>query len=156
MLGLSGDIVAFYSGYIISCKRPTRKLNPLDRRPISDEEFFLQNSYGLVLGVENLCIDMPPGVGMDIDKYNATLGHKANHSFEPNTFLQICWAHPVLGTINMLVASHGIPTGTELTLDYGYDTSKPAQPAWYREMWETYHAEKLAELKKTMPWIGVA
>ena len=110
----------------------------------------------MVLGVDNLCIDMPPEVGRDLNKYIATLAHKANHSFEPNTFLEICWAHPVLGTIKMLLASRSVHAGTELTVDYGYDTSKPSQPAWYQQMWEKYYQEKEAELKKKMPWLGVA
>ena len=128
-------------------------MSPLDRRTLTDEEFFLQNSYSLVLGVNNLCIELPPHDGQDLSKYRATLGHKANHSFEPNTFLQICWAHPVLGTINMLVAAHKIPAGTEISLDYGYDTSKKAQPAWYRDMYEKYHTEGMAEVKKKMHWL---
>ena len=65
----------------------------------------------MILGVNNICIDIPPEVGRDISKYKATLGHKANHNVEPNTLQEICWAHPVLETIKMIVASHSISGG---------------------------------------------
>ena len=48
---------------------------------------------------ENLCIDIPPELG-DLVQYNATLAHKVNHSFEPNSEFVLFSAHPVLGTVH--------------------------------------------------------
>ena len=48
---------------------------------------------------ENLCIDIPPELG-DLAQYNATLAHKVNHSFEPNSEFVLFSAHPVLGTVH--------------------------------------------------------
>ena len=31
---------------------------------------------------QDLCIDVPPEFGRDVSRYNATLGHKANHDFQ--------------------------------------------------------------------------
>ena len=38
--------------------------------------------YTLAMGMDKFCIHLPPEVGKDVNKYNATLGHKANHGFE--------------------------------------------------------------------------
>ena len=126
----------------------------MDKREVSVEELFYRNMNTLALGINNLCIDVPPEHGTDVNKYNATLGHKANHGFEPNIEWHIFSVHPVLGTTKILVATKDIVPGTELTVDYGYDTS-PQQPAWYVEQWEKYLAEKEDKIVKRVPWVGV-
>ena len=153
IIDVPGDIVAFYSGYHISCS--SRSNNYMDKRVTSVEQFFYRNMYTVALGVDNLCIDLHPEIGKDVTKYNATLGHKANHSFQPNTELHLFSFHPVLGTTNILVAVADILAGTEVTVDYGYHNN-PHQPAWYLEQREEYLAEKEAEIIKRLPWLGGA
>ena len=53
-------------------------------------------------------------------RYNATLGHKVNHSFEPNSEFILFSAHPVLGTVMALAAMEDMIAGQELTVNYGY------------------------------------
>ena len=36
-------------------------------------------------------------------RYNATLGHKVNHSFEPNSEFILFSAHPILGTLRQIL-----------------------------------------------------
>ena len=115
----------------------------MDKRETSIEQFFYRNMYTLALGLDNLCIDLPPEIGNDVDKYNATLGHKTNHSFEPNTEMHTFLIHPILGKTNILLAVKDIPAGTEVTVDYGYDDN-PQQPAWYLQQWDKYEDKKLA------------
>ena len=38
----------------------------------------------------SLCIDVPPEFGRDASRFNATLGHKANHDFEASESLEAC------------------------------------------------------------------
>ena len=129
-----------------ACKRQDDKVGKVDK---------VKNIYTVAMGVDYLCLDIPAEDGRNLSKYSATLAHKVNHSFEPNTVLRVCWAHPVLGRVNMLVANTNILAGGEVTLDYGYDTSRQDIPAWYRNMYERYHEEKLAQVKKKMPWLRV-
>lgn len=139
-----GDILAFYGGYMISCNS---SLRALDRKEYSDEEEHHRNMYSLSLGLEeedNYCLDLPPELGNDVNKYNATLGHKLNHKFEPNVEFFLFSVHPVLGTIMSLSALEDIPAGTELTVNYGYDLKEdPDQPEWFKEQWIGFYGEEI-------------
>ena len=97
---------------------------------------------------ENLCIDIPTDMGNNVSmwvtmmlyndcvtiflsfgvslgnppsftRYNATLGHKVNHSFEPNSEFILFSAHPILGTVMALAAMEDMIPGQELTVNYG-------------------------------------
>jgi len=140
----TGDILAFYGGYMISCNS---SLRALDRQEYSDVEEHQRNMYSLSLGLDeedNFCLDLPPELGNDVAKYNATLGHKLNHSFEPNVEFYLFSVHPVLGTIMSLSALEDIPAGSELTVNYGYDLeADPDQPQWFRDQWVNYYGEVL-------------
>jgi len=142
----TGDILAFYGGYMISCNS---SLRALDRQEYSDVEEHQRNMYSLSLGLEeedNFCLDLPPELGNNVAKYNATLGHKLNHSFEPNVEFYLFSVHPVLGTIMSLSALEDIPAGTELTVNYGYDLeADPDQPQWFRDQWVNNYGEVLEE-----------
>ena len=98
------------------------------------------NMYSISLGLgeeENYCLDLPPHLGNDLSRYNATLGHKLNHSFKPNTEFLLFSVHPILGTIMSLLALEDIPEGTELTVNYGYEENTD-QPEWFRKQWINY------------------
>jgi len=74
-------------------------------------------------------------------RYNATLGHKVNHSFEPNSEFILFSAHPVMGTVMALAAMEDIVGGQELTVNYGYNyTAEPDQPSWFVDQWRDFHA----------------
>ena len=64
--------------------------------------------YELILNFQNLikCLNF---------RYNATLSHKANHAFEPNSEFILFPVHPILGTIMGLAAIEDIPAGTEVS-----------------------------------------
>ena len=66
---LSGEVLAFYSGLIIYCES---SLRALDRRELSDEEEHVRNMYNIALDIgdedDNLCIDIPPEMGNDVNK----------------------------------------------------------------------------------------
>ena len=54
-------------------------------------------------------------------RYNATLGHKVNHSFEPNSEFIFFSAHPILGTVMAISVMEDMLPGQELTANYRYD-----------------------------------
>jgi len=141
---MSGEVVAFYSGLIINCES---SLRALDRRELSDEEEHLRNMYNIALDLgadeENLCIDIPPDVGNDVTKYNATLAHKVNHSFEPNSEFVLFSAHPVFGTIMAVTALEDMEADVEVTVNYGYNyTAEPDQPEWFKHLWIEYYGNE--------------
>jgi len=144
---LSGEVLAFYSGLIIYCDS---SLRALDRRELSDEEEHVRNMYNIALDIgdddDNLCIDIPPEMGNDVNKYNATLGHKVNHSFTPNSEFVLFTAHPVLGTIMALTALKDMPAMVEISVNYGYNfTTEPDQPQWFKTLWKQFHSESKSD-----------
>lgn len=144
---IAGEVLSFYSGYMLSCDS---SLRALDRRDLSDEEEHVRNMYNIALDLEdgdNLCIDLPPALGNDVNSYNATLGHKVNHSFEPNAEFVLYSAHPVLGTIMSLAAIQDIPAHHEISVNYGYNyTTDPDQPKWFITQWKLFYLNNHDEL----------
>jgi len=144
---IAGEVISFYSGYILHCDS---SLRALDRRELSDEEEHVRNMYNIALDLtdgDNLCIDLPPDLGNDVNKYNATLGHKVNHSFAPSSEFVLFSAHPVLGTIMSLAAIQDIKQHEEITVNYGYNyTADPDQPKWFVQQWMDFHQNPHDEL----------
>ena len=68
---------------------------------------------------EQLCIDLPPELGSDTSRYTASLAHKVNHSFHPNSEFVLFSVHPVLGVIMAVAALQDLPADTEITVNYG-------------------------------------
>jgi len=139
---MAGEVIAFYSGLIIYCES---SLRALDRRELSDEEEHFRNMYNIALDIgdddDNLCIDVPPEMGNNVNKYNATLGHKVNHSFQPNSEFVLFSAHPVLGTIMALTALDDMPAMVEVSVNYGYNfTADPDQPEWFKSAWSNFYS----------------
>jgi len=81
----------------------------------------------------------PPGT-VDIlehfrktSNYCATLAHKTNHSFVPNSEFMI-YNHPRWGVIPCIASIHSIAKGEEIFVRYGYDLDNC--PDWYLQAWE--------------------
>ena len=106
--------------------------------------------HTLSLGLCNLCISLPPEVGKDVIKCNVTLGHKAIHSFDPNTKFHIFSIHLILGKTKILVAVKDIPAGSEIIVDYGYAKS-PVKPSWFLQQFEEYSNKMKAEIIQRFP-----
>ncbi len=82
-------------------------------------------------------MDLPLEYG-DTKKYNATLGHKINHSFKPNCRWDVI-NHPVFGRIPRIVSLRTIPCGEELTCHYMIDMEDAGSSghlSWYLKQWE--------------------
>lgn len=87
---------------------------------------------------DELVIDVPTP-WCDTSHYCATLGHKANHSFEPNCKYDR-FNHPRFGEIKCIRTIKEVYPGDELTVAYGYDHEKldSEAPYWYREELKTW------------------
>ncbi|XP_023320452.1 histone-lysine N-methyltransferase SETD7 [Eurytemora carolleeae] len=135
---IKGEVLAFYNGYIIFCNATTR---PLNRQSFSKEEEHIRNTYRMFHHQEevkdNYCIDLPPELA-NLQRYNATLGHKVNHSFQPNSEFLLFPLHPILGTVMSLVATQDIQADQEILVDYEYYVNEDqleSQPDWFRKLW---------------------
>ena len=67
------------------------------------------------------------------DSYCATLAHKTNHSFQPNSQF-IVYDHPLFGIIPAIITIRDVEEGEEVFVSYGYDLLE--SPQWYREEWQ--------------------
>ena len=63
-------------------------------------------------------------------QYCASLAHKTNHSFRPNSQFLV-YDHPRWGLVPCIASIQDIPAGDEVFVRYGYDLSYC--PDWYRE-----------------------
>ena len=82
-------------------------------------------------------MDIPPEY-ISIKNYKATLGHKINHSFDPNCRWDII-EHPVFGRIPRIVTIKDIKADEELTCHYMIDMEEAGESEnfqWYIRQWE--------------------
>jgi [histone H3]-lysine4 N-methyltransferase len=123
-----GDLVSLYSGMLVSKKTINRRR-------------WEMNAYTMHYDC-HLSIDVPTPFDQ-LDNYKASLGHKANHSFEPNAILTPIF-HPKFGRIAWIVADRDIKMDQEILVDYGYSSNWG--PKWYKQA-RKKHKEKLAQKK---------
>ena len=117
---LEGEIVSFYNGIRITHAE-------VDTRDWS------VNNNTLSLD-ESTVIDVPEEYSTT-DAYCASLGHKANHSFNPNCEYTP-FHHPRFGYIKCIRTLCCVNKGEELTCNYGYNHKIPTTdtndvPKWY-------------------------
>ncbi|XP_074530164.1 histone-lysine N-methyltransferase SETD7 isoform X2 [Halichoeres trimaculatus] len=84
---------------------------------------------------EDTVIDVPPPFNLT-ERYCASLGHKANHSFTPNCKYDP-FVHPRFGPIKCIRTLQPVQKDEELTVAYGYDHGAtghdcPEAPDWYK------------------------
>ena len=90
----------------------------------------------------NGTIDIPAKF-RHLKEYCASLAHKTNHSFIPNTEF-VVFDHPRWGVIPCLASIHTIQEGEEIFVKYGYDLD--FCPDWYLAAWE--QGDKKFKLKQ--------
>ena len=79
-------------------------------------------------------IDVPSNA-QSLDSYRASLGHKANHSFNPNSEYSVA-EHPVFGLIVCIKSIKKLSKEEEILCHYKYDIS--TAPQWYQDAWDHY------------------
>ncbi|XP_065177251.1 histone-lysine N-methyltransferase SETD7-like [Sycon ciliatum] len=116
----AGELVAYYNGVRLS-------------HSTVDSRDWSENGNCISLD-DDTVIDVPPNLS-STTVYCATLGHKANHSFTPNSCYAPC-PHPVYGEIKCIHTIADVEVGEEITVHYDYNhisqdgMEKPA-PDWY-------------------------
>ncbi|XP_071975535.1 histone-lysine N-methyltransferase SETD7 [Engystomops pustulosus] len=100
-----------------------------------DSRDWSQNGNTISLDDETV-IDVPDPYYMT-NKYCASLGHKANHSFSPNCMYDT-FVHPRFGPIKCIRTIRAVEKDEELTVAYGYDHNSagmngPEAPEWYQQ-----------------------
>ncbi len=122
----AGDTLAYYAGIVRDVsKRPFFTSNQT-----LDEAFDVHRNLIVLQGNLHMTI---PREFWTLDRYRATLGHKANHGFgaSVNAAFDSVF-HPSYGIIRGIVALKRIEKGEEILVDYGYETEKGALlPDWY-------------------------
>ena len=122
-----GEMVALFNGVR---QRSTRNSQ--------DEARHGRNSdYRIRLNGET-DIDIPDQF-KEVNNYCATLGHKANHSFEPNAR----WSrleHPRFGLICAITAVDDIDPDQEILVNYGMGMADA--PSWYKSLWVQHLRDK--------------
>ena len=88
---------------------------------------------------------------VSLDNYRASLGHKINHSFQPNCKWDTI-LHPCFGRIPSVISLMDLKAGTELTCHYMIDmheASKMDNLQWYVDLWDemTSSVEDNEEMK---------
>ncbi|KAG7517280.1 histone-lysine N-methyltransferase SETD7 isoform X1 [Solea senegalensis] len=94
---------------------------------------------------EDTVIDVPPPFDQ-MDRYCASLAHKANHSFSPNCKFEP-YVHPRFGLIKCIRTLRAVQKEEELTVSYGYDhgllgKNGPEAPDWYKQELEAFQQRK--------------
>ena len=113
-------VLSFYNGI---------RLKP-DRENEPDWE---KNAYKIFdPAIKDGTIDIPPSC-WSTASYCASMGHKVNHSFVPNSMFSV-FDHPRFGVIPCIVSIHDIMAGEEIFIRYGYELDYA--PDWYLDAWE--------------------
>ena len=117
----SGEIVSFYNGIRIT------------HAEVDTRDWSVNNNTLISLD-ESTVIDVPEEYS-STEAYCASLGHKANHSFNPNCEYTPFY-HPRFGYIKCIRTLCCVNEGEELTCNYGYNHKIPTTdandvPKWY-------------------------
>ena len=121
-------IAAIFNGY----KVPISSGSYLAEGIEEEEKIYERLSYNIHMPEdEDFFIDIPPPMA-SLSIYCASLGHKVNHSFIPNSRFGVMY-HPRWGRVRTVETMEEVEEGQELLVDYGYDLLRC--PAWYRELW---------------------
>ncbi|KAM9375981.1 histone-lysine N-methyltransferase SETD7 [Pholidichthys leucotaenia] len=94
---------------------------------------------------EDTVIDVPPPWDQT-DRYCASLGHKANHSFAPNCKYDT-FVHPRFGPIKCIRTLTAVQKDDELTVAYGYNHQSAEKngleaPDWYKRELEVFQQKE--------------
>ncbi|KAK3265757.1 hypothetical protein CYMTET_25613 [Cymbomonas tetramitiformis] len=115
------EVACFYSG----CRLTHEEVDSRD---------WAENDNTLSID-DDTVIDVPAEYS-SANKYCATLGHKANHSFTNNARYEP-YMHPRFGEIKCIRAVAFIQAGAEITTHYDYneidENGQLVAPAWYKK-----------------------
>lgn len=129
--------ISFYNGI---------RVKPGEHSPFENSGYQIYVDWNKAGEVTSDFMDIPPEY-ISLNKYRASLGHKINHSFDPNCR----WGtmeHPTFGRVPRVVTLKDMKAGTELTCHYMIcmeEASAPdAKMTWYVDLWDKFSRNLLA------------
>ena len=129
----AGSTVAFYNGVRI----PPGEVSPVQN---SAYQIYLDWTASRVTTSEFLDI-LPQH--QSLDNYCASLGHKINHSFEPNCRWDNI-EHPTFGRVPRIVTMVDLEAGEEVTCHYMINIGEAYDHKdfkWYADLWDHMSAK---------------
>ena len=121
-------IAAVFNGYKVPLSSGTYLAEGIE----DEEKIYERLSYNIHMPEdEDFFLDLPPAMA-SLSVYSASLGHKVNHSFIPNSVFGTMY-HPRWGRVRTVETMGEVEEGQELLVDYGYDLLRC--PQWYRDLW---------------------
>uniref|UniRef100_A0A0K2TBW1 SET domain-containing protein n=2 Tax=Lepeophtheirus salmonis TaxID=72036 RepID=A0A0K2TBW1_LEPSM len=137
--------IALYNGIVLR----KSELDPYNQRckdennkkgiDLNSDEWHAYYKYHASLRICHFTIIIPINDG-STEKYNATLAHKFNHSFEPNCEFGGILDTPRFGLIRSFPTIRDIKKGEELFISYGY--REDGAPPWYKSLYEEKFKKK--------------
>lgn len=121
-----GSIIVLYAGFMVkdSQKIYTKNMT-LDERELRHKNLLTFN--------KSHDLDLPAPHYDNIVNYRASLGHKVNHSFQPNSRFGYV-KNPRFGETRCLAATKNIYKGQEILVNYSYSLTGAHIPRWYRKL----------------------
>uniref|UniRef100_A0A0K2UF62 SET domain containing (Lysine methyltransferase) 7 [Danio rerio] n=1 Tax=Lepeophtheirus salmonis TaxID=72036 RepID=A0A0K2UF62_LEPSM len=126
----AGETVAFYNGLRIRIG---------EKPKVESDSYQVYIDWDLAKIPKSDYMDIPPGYECS-KKYQASFGHKINHSFNPNCGWDTI-QHPCFGRIPKLVALTDISEGEEFTCHYRIDMEQAnliPSLEWYVNAWDEF------------------
>jgi len=123
--------VAFYNGI---------RVRPGEKAAFANSGYQIFVDWNKRSEVTSDYMDIPPEY-VSLNRYTASLGHKINHSFDPNCR----WGtveHPTFGRVPRVVTIKDLKAGTELTCHYMIDMEEAVECydhlKWYVDLWDEF------------------
>ena len=115
----TGEVACFYSGILLT-------------HELVDSRDWAENDNTMSVD-DDTVVDVPPPL-VPTSKYAATLGHKVNHSFDPNAQYEP-FVHPRFGEIKCIRCTRQVREGEEIFCHYDYNeidqTGELVAPQWF-------------------------
>jgi len=122
-----GHWVSFYNGIKKTAKETEKDKDDWEKSAYMIMDMLGPNPETGDSGV----IDIPPEY-VKTKNYVASLAHKCNHSFDPNSTFLVCH-NPRFGDVPAIKTLRNIEAGEEITVSYDYDLNQA--PPWYQDLY---------------------
>ncbi|XP_040573515.1 uncharacterized protein [Lepeophtheirus salmonis] len=122
-----GEVVSFYNGIPMKSDELNAKSDEWEKNA-----YKIMNLLGKDQDGKEGVIDIPEEY-IALDKYKASLSHKANHSFEPNAKFTL-FHHARFGLIpSLVITAEAVAHDKEITVSYDYAMDE--SPPWYQDLY---------------------
>jgi len=129
--------ICFYNGI---------RVKPGEKAPYENGGYQIFVDWNKKSAITSDYMDIPPDY-VSVKRYKASIGHKINHSFDPNCRWGVI-EHPTFGRVPRVVTIKNLKADEELSchymIDMGAAAAEDAKCSWYVELWEEFSKVKKA------------